>query len=345
MAVGDAVGPVQGMDWGSADIAGSRTSNRENAIKGETVRVKREIRYAFSVIEMDLEERVLDITTEFSVLHSALIDFVVSMRSISQKELFKYTRLAILTVLRDSIDEENQSELQELDRLILSTKTDPLFDPLPFFQTTALTRIVSIINKKLTILDFEIVQSKDMDVDDAVMYSFVNKKNEGSIKAASAYSLRSIELIKAAIDRIFNPDYVMDDNMGGITYQVAYMAMVNHIRDEGSALSYDEAEHIVQTLELQGWLERYHDKLTLTIRGLSELGEYLINTYKLRGDGGSISVCFGCEQIITRGYYCPNDKCYIRMHKNCKALIKSSRESDSCPNDHCSETLTDFNSF
>lgn len=294
---------------------------------------------------MDIEERVLDITKEFSTLHSALIDFVMSMRTIRQKELLKYTKMAILTILRD-FNLENPSELEKINNLLQSTKGDPNFDPFPFFEISSLIKIVSIINKKLIVLDFEIIQSKDMDLDEGIIYTFVNKKGEGSISGVTSYSPRSIELIKAAIDRIFNPDYVMDDNMGGITYSVAYMTMVNHIRDEGSALSYDEAEHIVQTLELQGWFERYHDKITLTVRGLTELHEYLLDTYKSKVDGGSISVCFGCEQIITRGYYCPNHKCHVRMHKNCRALIKSSRESDSCPNDdHCSESLTDYNSF
>lgn len=293
---------------------------------------------------MDLEAAVLDATADYGTLHAALVDFLMSMRTAEEKQLLKWTKMALLTLFCDA-KIENETELAELDALLQSSRADSTFDPLPFFQSNSLSKVVSVANKKLAQLDFSIVQAKDMDIEGGVVYSFVNKRNEGAINAAGAYSPRTVELIRGALERIFGSDYVRPGSLEPITYAVPHMKMVNHVRDVGNTLTYDEAEQLVQTLELQGWFEQYHDKITVGPRALAELGCYLVETYKTVQEGGTVSMCVGCEQIVTRGYCCPNEQCYVRMHKHCKVLVKSSRESEACPNEACQETLGNYTVF
>lgn len=293
---------------------------------------------------------------EHGFLHAGVIDLVMQLRTIKQQDLLKYIKQAIITLYIDRIeDSERTNELR--DSLASA-------DPLPSVTLTTLSKILAQINSRLEILSFEIVESKDMDDSSVNVFSFVNKKATGAIHLSTKYTENEIQLVKHVIDRIFGPEYVMGSTSAGteahthhqLKYSVPYMTMVKSLRNgpkpqeneedarSSNRLTLDEADSFLRDLECYGWLERHDNEFTLGTRGLVELKKYLIDTYG-KCPEGTISVCFGCGDILTRGLACSSDTCGVRFHPYCQDLVRKSKHDDSCPNETCGENMGAFYTF
>lgn len=312
-----------------------------------------------------ISETFISLHTEadsYTALHAALIDLVITVRTIKQTRLLLYLKKALVTLFIDQEGHDgNQAVLEELQHALQSD------DPLPVVDFSTLSTVLTTINTRLEPLDFEIVESKDMDDSSINIFSFVNKKPTGAIRLSTKYSQNDIQLVKYVIERIFGSEYVNKDSVTDengelqpqITYSVPYMQMVKFLRDgpeiaadedsEESTpiitrLSLEESDLFLKDLECYGWLERTHDHYTLGARGLVELKKYLIDTYG-KVPNGTISMCYGCGDVLTRGLACSNGSCNIRFHRYCCKLVRKSRDNDSCPNPECNESIKNFYSF
>lgn len=291
----------------------------------------------------------------YTDVHAAVIDLVMSVRTISKDQLMVYLQKAILTVLLDSTEDSTIEE--ELRSSIDSTVKNQ------YININTLHSVLHSINVKLDVFGMEIAESRDMDTSTEILYSFINKKGTGAIQLSTKYTQNDIQLVKHVVDRIFAPEHVLQSSVTDaegnilhrITYSVPYMSMIKHLRngpeqldDEDmplmTKLSFDESELFLQDLELYGWLELYNDCFTLSTRGLVELKDFLIKTYGSYPDG-TISTCFGCKDILTRGCACTNSSCNVRFHKDCKNLFRKSRNTSACPNSDCDADIEDFYSF
>lgn len=289
----------------------------------------------------------------YTDLHAAVIDIVISLRTISQDLLLLYVKKAILTLYNDTTEEDQiRATIQE--ELNLE-------NPLVSVTINHLSTILDSINRAFEPLSFEIVESKDMN-DASILFTFVNKKALGAIQLSTKYSQNEIQLVKHAIDTIFSPNNVNQEKttdesgtvFNQVKYHVPYMQMVKSVRNgpidedddapQYNKLSLDEAELFLRDLECYGWFERYDGNYTLATRGLVELKNYLIDTFGIYPEG-TISKCFGCSDILTRGYACPNGECGVHFHKQCKELFQRSRNETDCPNANCGANLTSFYRF
>lgn len=290
----------------------------------------------------------------YTVLHGAVLDLVMSVRTIKQVSLLLYLKKAIVTLYLDT--QESPSTIENLRMLVESD------DPLPGLNLTTLSNILVNINIRLAQLDMEIAESKDMDDSNINIFSFVNKKPIGAIRLSTKYSQNDIQLVKDVIDRIFSPEYVNKNNVTDdssvvhpqINYSVPYMTMVKYLRDGPETTDEDapliarfgieESDLFLRDLECYGWLERNHNNYTLATRGLVELKKYLIDKYG-KSPEGTVSICFGCGDILTRGLSCLDASCHVRFHRHCRELVQNTRDDDSCPNKDCTETLQTYYTF
>lgn len=292
----------------------------------------------------------------YTSLHAALIDLVMSVRTIRQTSLLLYLKKALVTLYIDQ--QEDQSTIESLRSMVQAD------DPLPEADLNTLSCVLTSINTRLEPLDLEIAESKDMDDSSINVFSFVNKKPTGAIRLSTKYSQNDVQLVKQVIDRIFAAEYVnktsaVDEEGTGhsqITYSVPCMKMVKYLRDgpktseDGddapiiNRFTLEESDLFLKDLECYGWLERNLNNYTLATRGLVELKKYLIDTYGKYPEG-TISVCYGCGDILTRGMACPNASCDVRFHRYCCELVQKSRDDTSCPNDECTESIETFYAF
>lgn len=305
------------------------------------------------------EEYVEDATSlnNFGQLHQAVIDLVMSLRTINQSLLLVYLKKALVTLffVTENVPPEEHSEYEPDD--------DDDINFMPFVDEETLSNVITSINNRLEILDLEIAESKDMDDSSITLFSFVNRKSTGAIRLSTKYSDNEMQLVKEVVDRIFNSKFVNNnhtDNTGtmhpDIKYTVPYMKLVKHLSSGSTSsriesedaiitrLSLEESEHFLQDLECYGWLERYRENYTLSTRGLVELKKFLLDTYG-KSPEGTISTCFGCDDILTRGFSCSNPDCHIRFHSHCRDLVHKSKNSDDCPNADCSEKLQNYYKF
>lgn len=293
----------------------------------------------------------------YTELHAAMTDLVMSVRTIKQDDLLSYLQKALLTLLIDSSeDEAAKSTLQE--------KLESDF-PLPEIDLSVLSKVLASINSRLETLDMELVESQDMDDASISLFSFVNKKPTGAIQLSTKYSQNDIQLVKHVIDRIFLPEFVNENSVTDlktgdihrqIKYHVPYTKMIQSLRagpttqdsDENIALikklTMEECEYFLRDLENYGWLERDSNNFTLATRGLVELKKYLIDTYG-NSPEGTISLCNGCGDILTRGIACPNGSCDVRFHRHCQELVQKSKSDGACPREGCDEDMRTFYSF
>lgn len=293
----------------------------------------------------------------YTEIHAAMADLVMSVRTIKQDDLLSYLQKALITLFLDSTeDEATKSFLQE--KLELDY-------PLPEIDLSMLSKALTSINSRLETLDMEIVESKDMDDSSISLFSFVNKKPTGAIQWSTKYSQNDIQLVKHVIDRIFLPEYVNENSINDsetgeihpqIKYHVPYIKMIQSLRagpsipeeDESTPttkkLTMEECEYFLRDLENFGWLERDSNNFTLATRGLVELKKYLIDTYGSFPEG-TISLCNGCSDILTRGIACPNGSCDVRFHSHCQELVQTSKNDTTCPRDGCNEDMRTFYSF
>ncbi|ODQ47347.1 hypothetical protein PICMEDRAFT_71427 [Pichia membranifaciens NRRL Y-2026] len=291
----------------------------------------------------------------YTALHAAMVDLVMSVRTIRQTSLLLYLKKALVTLYIDQ--EQDPSTIESLRSLVQSD------DPLPDVDLSILSTILTSINTRLEPLDMEIAESKDMDDSSVNIFSFVNKKPTGAIRLSTKYSQNDVQLVKQVIERIFASEYVNSasatDEEGTvhprITFSVPCMKMIKYLRDGPRQLDDDdapvinrftleEADLFLKDLECYGWLERNLNNYTLAPRGLVELKKYLIDTYG-KCPEGTVSVCYGCGDILTRGIACSNASCHVHFHRYCCELVQKSRDDNSCPNDGCSETFESFYSF
>ena len=290
----------------------------------------------------------------YTTLHAAMVDLVMSVRTIKQTSLLLYLKKALVTLYID--EEQDQSAIGNLRLLVQSD------DPLPELDLGTLSTILTSINTRLEPLDMEIAESKDMDDSSVNIFSYINKKPTGAIRLSTKYSQNDVQLVKQVIERIFASEFVNSAPATEegtvhpqITYSVPCMKMVKYLRDGPKQLddndaplinrfTLEESDLFLKDLECYGWLERNLNNYTLATRGLVELKKYLIDTYGKYPEG-TVSVCYGCGDVLTRGIACSNPSCHVHFHRYCCELVQRSRDENSCPNDKCSKTLETFYPF
>lgn len=157
-----------------------------------------------------------------------------------------------------------------------------------------LNEYISEINNQLREYDFKIERPKHQVLGDSYLV-FVNTKLDDFVKASTLYLAAEIDAIKTVIDDIVE---------NGSQYSVG---LVNATQSVANTLnkSSKEAGALVERLVDEGWFDvTKDDKVVMSLRTLSELRPFLVDTYGIRSsddEEGSLLACKVCGEIVTIG--------------------------------------------
>lgn len=94
--------------------------------------------------DVGLEDFVMDLIGEYSELHAAMLDLIMTLRTIKKTALFLYLKKAIITI---SIDKYNhEGDIDKVKELKQFLETD---DPYPDATNTTLSTVLATINTRL----------------------------------------------------------------------------------------------------------------------------------------------------------------------------------------------------
>lgn len=293
-------------------------------------------------MELEFSEQVQRLIDQYSSFHKALFDMLVTVKAIEETDLLQYAKRALLAVFLDASDEElSETVRTQVERKLSRACADMEYDPMRSFSATHLKQAVAKINDKLSGLELEIAVSNDMDKEHCMVYTLINKKGTGAIQALPQYSEKQRDLIRLAIDAIFNEQSVKQNPLTR-NYLISPTQMSNHIRENTSfsGITETDTKNVISMLIDHGWLESVLDRLTVSIKALKELHEYLLENYD-----DTITACHGCSEILTRGKICKEPNCFTTMHEGCRKKVKFASESLDCPNEECGGKLDEYNPF
>lgn len=211
---------------------------------------------------------------------------------------------------------------------------DPLGDGTPAvdvegFEQRKVEDAIDKINDKLHLLGFEISKTKSQDTQD-LYYTYINTITDTPSKISTQHSPKEIEVIKRIIEKIL---VECEDESYIITSSDALK-----ICNRSASFSASEGEHFLKSLVDEGWLNRsMKGRYSLSIRALTELKRTFIEKYGIKNNDnseGQISLCKGCDEIVTNGVRCYRDACYIKFHTQCQ-LHYFRAKGTKCPNDEC----------
>lgn len=193
---------------------------------------------------------------------------------------------------------------------------------------------VVAINRKLSTVDFEIVRTSSQESEE-ILYILINKKSDNAVKLSTVFTNAEIQIINDLIDRMFDHS---NESKSSLSYSISPAVAVEIVKKSSSKTTNQQSYEFLNDLELKGWISYIDRRYTLSSRALAELKGFLIDKYgeDSAETEGSISICYGCKQIATRGLRCSNDSCFIRFHNLCRDhFIKSNNDSTKCPNNDC----------
>ncbi|OWB73120.1 hypothetical protein B5S31_g2852 [[Candida] boidinii] len=193
---------------------------------------------------------------------------------------------------------------------------------------------VVALNRKLNTVDFEIVRTSSQESEE-ILYILINKKSDNAVKLSTIFTNAEIQIINDLIDRMFDHS---NESKSSLSYSISPAVAVEFVKKSSSKTTNQQSYEFLNDLELKGWISYIDRRYTLSSRALAELKGFLIDKYgeDSAETEGSISICYGCKQIATRGLRCSNDSCFIRFHSLCRDhFIKSNSDSTKCPNNDC----------
>ncbi|VEU20137.1 DEKNAAC101071 [Brettanomyces naardenensis] len=301
----------------------------------------------------DLSVRLEPLLKEYGPLHQTVLQLLIGVKSIEERELLEFTKSAICDLLFGEKDEEEEEEEERAENdeagSVDGNDEDHSLSPehiaelrndlMGLVTSDSLYTVIDLINRKLNDFDLHIghvASDADDDRDDEnVTYMFYNRKSTPSLRVSTSFTEKEMKAISRFIDMVF--DHPRDSN-GNLKYSVAKYDAENEIRSKfGYTLT--ESHNLLRRLMLNDWVEITDTGYTLTPRVLAELKPYLEENYD------TAFPCVGCGQIITRGLACKNEKCTVRFHHSCHELFVKSMDSKSCPNVECTGSVEDMVEF
>lgn len=157
--------------------------------------------------------------------------------------------------------------------------------------------------------------------------------NNGSNTSLNALAFTPNEI--GAINRLIST--IIQDNDVNEKYLVSGKEALRIVTAETSYPA-SQSQRFLHKLVTEGFfIQSSQGRYMLSNKTLAELKEYLIQEYSTRKEGGLINICIGCEDILTVGFRCPNEECWVRLHKGCRYPYQ--RANDTA----CRECGTDWN--
>ncbi|KAH3671754.1 hypothetical protein OGAPHI_000459 [Ogataea philodendri] len=286
-----------------------------------------------------MEDRVGElINGDYGDLHRSVLQFLISVKSIEFEELYVVFVKLVIGCLLDSSDEQTSDQDSHLRDLLAQSRPE-----VPGLNTECLVKTIVLINRQLSALDFEIVETLAQDDEKNINVSFVNTKSSASVKLSTGYTEKEIEIINQLIDRMFEDPIDDEDNL---TYSLKHSDALNLAKQNTNTIT--DSQNFINGLEASGWIDTVKGKYTLSARALAELKSYIIGKFDVLSAEnlrGTVSLCHGCNEIITMGYRCPTSSCYIRFHEHCRDLFVKSHRIEQCPGNDCDASLDNMTSF
>lgn len=197
------------------------------------------------------------------------------------------------------------------------------------FTERRLDATIEQINDRLHLLGYEVTKTKSQDTQE-INYVFVNTINDTPSKISTTHSPKEIEVIKKIIETIIVES---EEESFVITSSDALK-----ICSRTAQLGPSDSERLLRELVNEGWLNRSHKgRYSLSIKALAELKRTLIDKYGLRSKDsleGRITLCTGCNEIVTNGVGCFEEGCYVKFHSECQGLYFRAKGTQ-CPNEDC----------
>lgn len=240
----------------------------------------------------------------YTNVERALLQYIISVGSAREESL-----TSVHTKLKQTDDED----LALIDGL----------------KERRLDETIEKINDKLHLLGYEIAKAKSQETQE-INYVFINTIADAPAKISTTHSPKEIEVIKKIIEKII---VECEDESFVITSSEALK-----ICSRSAQLSASEGEHLLRELVNEGWLNRSNKgRYSLSIRALTELKRTLIDKYGIRSrtsPEGHVTLCTGCNEIVTSGVRCFSDSCFIKFHSECQGHYFRAKGTK-CPNDEC----------
>ncbi|QPG74538.1 hypothetical protein FOA43_001868 [Brettanomyces nanus] len=247
------------------------------------------------------------IVTSYGQLHHAVLQLLITTKSLSQSDLLQFIRGAIYDIVREQKDAETpgenadvyDSDEEEDEHLINELKG--------LVNAKSVSTIVDLINRKLHRLDLAIdhvTSDRDHDSDSnmeddpdaeahSFVYVFINKKSTKVLQLSTSYTEKEMKVTSFILDLIFGSrDGISRASVS--RYSVPKYDAEHEIRSK-FIYTMTEAQLLLRKLMLDDWLEIIDAAYTLTPRALCELKPYLEDNYV------SAYSCAVCDHLVTRG--------------------------------------------
>lgn len=238
----------------------------------------------------------------------ALLQYIISVGSVKEEDL-----KSLYTKLKESETPHQQIALEDI----------------PGFKERKLDDAVENINDRLHLLGYEVTKSKSQDTQE-MYYVYINTVTDTPSKISTPHSAKEIDVIKKIIEKII---VECEDESFVITNTDAL-----RICSSAAQMSASEGENFLKRVVDEGWLDRSSKgRYSLSIRALAELKKTLIDQYGVRSaenSEGQITLCKGCNEIVTNGVRCFSDPCFIKFHTGCQNHYFRANGTK-CPNESC----------
>ncbi|EGW31117.1 uncharacterized protein SPAPADRAFT_156828 [Spathaspora passalidarum NRRL Y-27907] len=216
--------------------------------------------------------------SEYTDIHRVLLTYIRSCKYIYHHELLETFQTIYTNLSGESPHEE---PLQQLNKYLAD------------------------INSRISPHGFKI-ERKNNELTGELCYIFINTVGDDIIKQNTLYSPPELDTIKQIIDDIVEaPEYKF--SLGKVNVQQKIANSLNK--------TLKEASNLVDRLIDDGWFEvTLDDRMTLSIKTIAELKDYLIDRHGSSTNEGKILICQQCKEIVTLGCkhedYFFHFKCY-----------------------------------
>lgn len=184
---------------------------------------------------------------------------------------------------------------------------------------------ISEINSKIKLHGFKIDRIQDQ-VSGDIYSLFTNARYDEIIKGSTLYSAAELDALRQIIDDIIQ-GYGEEYSIGFINAKQKLANVCNKPLKESETMIYKYID--------DGWFNlTLNDRLTLSIRSMSELRKYFLDTYGIKKSSleNKLYTCEVCDEICTLGTKCPNRECVICFHYKCREVyLRGSSERGVCP--------------
>lgn len=162
---------------------------------------------------------------------------------------------------------------------------------------------INILNDSLSSYHFKIEKNMD-EISGDMAFCFINTDNSPIYSQFTSFKEFEIQIVKHAIDLIFEHDYHYDIDK-----------IINYIM-RLSGRTYKEVYFVVSKMINTGWLVRVNNELLVSVRLKLELKSYLQKF--------DLVYCKICNNIITRGVALPN----ANLHYTCFDIYRRTNAVD-----------------